>query len=61
MMAKKIQSNICGMLKPFNPGVPAINGCRTPRVAGSCSRRLTEALPNLALPSPQERRASHKS
>ena len=39
MMAKNIQSNICGMLEPFRPAT-AINGRHAPEVAGPCSRAV---------------------
>ena len=32
MIAKKIQSNICGMLKSFRSGASAIYGCHTPKL-----------------------------
>jgi len=31
-MAKKIQSNICGMLKSFRSAASAIYGCHTPKL-----------------------------
>lgn len=39
-MAKKIQSNICGMSKSFGPAASAVNGCRTPEVAGPCREEV---------------------
>ena len=36
-MAKKIQSNICGMMEPFRPAASAFNGCHMLEVAGSYS------------------------
>jgi len=32
MIAKKIQSNICGMLKSFRSAASAIYGCHTPKL-----------------------------
>ena len=42
MIAKKIQSNICGILKFFRSTMSATYGCHTPELRAYVHIRLTE-------------------